>query len=85
VFFGPLRESVDEKTVRRDAERTVGDLLAGLETDYPDLEGELLDGGDLSPGIAVTVNEDHLQYLDGLATELDDGDVVRLTTAVYGG
>lgn len=85
MFFGPLRESVGEKTVHREAEETVGDLLAGLEADYPTLDGELLADGELPSGVAVTVNQKHLQHLDGLDTELSDGDVVRLTTAVYGG
>lgn len=83
VFFGPLREPVGEKTVHREAEGSVGDLLRALEADYPDLD--LLEDGALRADVAVTVEKQHLQHLDGLETELSDGDVVRITTAVYGG
>lgn len=86
VFFGPLREAVGEKTVVRETDAaTVGALLSDLEAAYPELAGDLLADDELDPSVAVTVNEDHVQYLDGLDSDLSDGDVVRLTTAVYGG
>lgn len=86
VFFGPLREAVGEKTVVRETDAaTVGALLADLEAAYPELADDLLADGELDPSVAVTVNEEHVQYLDGLDSALSDGDVVRLTTAVYGG
>jgi molybdopterin synthase sulfur carrier subunit len=88
VLFGPLREAVGEKRVRVGGEHaTVGELLAHLEREYPDLEGRLLDdsGGALVDGLAVTLNKTHVQHIDGVGTELADGDVVRMTPAVYGG
>lgn len=84
VFFGPLRETVGEKTVTHETDvTTVRALLADLEAAYPGLD--LLADGDLDEGVAVTVNGQHVQHLDGLETDLSGGDVVRLTTAVYGG
>lgn len=83
MLFGPLRETVGEKTLHRESEGTVGELLRALESDYPELD--LLEGGALRADVAVTVEKRHLQHLDGLDTELSEGDVVRLTTAVYGG
>lgn len=88
VLFGPLREAVGEKTVAVETGAgTVGELLAHLEREYPGLEGRLLEdtGADLVDGLAVTLGKKHVQHLDGLATELSDGDVVRMTPAVYGG
>lgn len=85
VFFGPLREAVGQKTVRREAPPTVGELLAELEAEYPDLAGTLVDDAGPAGDIAITVNQTHLQHLDGLATDLADGDVVRLTPAIHGG
>jgi molybdopterin synthase sulfur carrier subunit len=85
VFFGPLRESVGEKTVVRDTDATtVGDLLADLEADYPEMQA-LVEDGELVPGVAVTLNTKHVQHLAGLDTELSADDVLRLTPAVYGG
>lgn len=86
AFFGPFREDVGDKTVRIDtAASTVGDLLAEIEARYPDLEGRLLEDDEVRPEIAVTLNEKHVQHVDGVETTLADGDVLRLTPAVYGG
>jgi molybdopterin converting factor small subunit len=85
VFFGPLRESVGEKTVVRDTDATtVGGLLVELEVAYPALRS-LVDDDELAAGIAVTLNTKHVQHLDGLETELAEGDVLRLTPAIHGG
>ena len=85
VFFGPLREAVGQKTVHYETDaETAGDLLAELRESYPELRS-LVDGDELAEGIAVTHNGKHIPHRDGLETELEDGDVVRLTTAVYGG
>lgn len=85
AFFGPLRDAVDEKTVVYDTDaETAGDLLRELENEYSNIR-QLVDGDELADGIAVTINKRHLSSYDGLSTTLADGDVVRLTTAVYGG
>lgn len=85
VFFGPLREAVGEKTVVRETDAvTVGDLLARLEADYPEMQA-LREGDELASGIAVTLNKKHVQHLDGLDTRLSEGDVLRLTPAIHGG
>ena len=86
VFFGPFRDAVGEKTVQLESEaETIGSLLAELEARYPGLDGRLLEGDDVVPEIAVTIDGRHVQHLDGVQTALADGDVVRLTPAVYGG
>ena len=86
VFFGPFRDEVDEKTVTRETDaETVGDLLTEVESSYPGLEGRLLDGEDVVSEVAVTLNDTHVQHIDGADSELSDGDVVRMTPAVYGG
>lgn len=85
VFFGPLREAVGEKTVVRDTDaETVGDLLAELEAAHPEMQS-LVEDGELVSGLAVTLNTRHVRHLDGLDTGLAEGDVLRLTPAVYGG
>jgi len=86
VFFGPFRDEVGEKTVVRETgAATVGGLLAEVETSYPGLEGRLLDGEEVVSEVAVTLNDTHVQHIDGADTALSDGDVVRMTPAVYGG
>jgi molybdopterin synthase sulfur carrier subunit len=86
VFFGPLREATGTKTVAVEPEaETVGGLLAELERTYPDLAGRLRDGEGIADEVVVTLNGRHVQHETGLETTVSDGDVIRLTTAVYGG
>lgn len=85
AFYGPLRDPVGEKTVQRDLDdgATVGDLLADLEAAYPDLD--LLADGERRDHLTITVEGKDVRHLDGADTELEDGTLVRLTGAVYGG
>lgn len=87
-LFGPFRESVGRKELRRDVDAgtTLGDLLASLEAEYDGLADELLDDdGELDGTSVVTVDGKHARHLDGAETELEEGTVVRLTPPVYGG
>jgi molybdopterin synthase sulfur carrier subunit len=87
-FFGPFEDETGTGTDLRETDaETVGDLLTELERDYPSLAGRLLteDGTDTAGSTVVTRNKRHVRQLDGLDTELDDGDVIRLTPSVYGG
>ena len=85
MFFGPLRESVGHRTVRYETDvETAGELLTELQESFPDLR-ELVEDGDVADGIAITHNDKHLRHRDGLDTSLEDGDVLRLTTVIYGG
>jgi molybdopterin synthase sulfur carrier subunit len=84
AFFGPLRESVGEKTVEVSLPEgaTVRDLLDRVAEEY-DLA--FFEDGDLRGDRTVTVDGKDVRHLDGPATTLSDGATVRLTTAVYGG
>lgn len=85
VLFGPLRESVGEKTLRLDLDdgATVADLLERLADEHEDLA--FFDDGGLRGDRTITVDRRDVRHLDGLATPLSEDDTVRLTTAVYGG
>ncbi|ELY57718.1 ubiquitin-like small modifier protein 1 [Natronolimnohabitans innermongolicus] len=90
VFFGPFRDAVGEKTVRHETDaETIGDLLVDLEASYPSLGGKLLADEDESNGLAgdtvVTKNKRNVVHDDGLETELEADDVIRLVPSVYGG
>ncbi|MFC6734187.1 ubiquitin-like small modifier protein 1 [Haladaptatus sp. DYSN1] len=87
-LFGPFREAVGEKTVRRELPdgATVADLFAELADAHPDLEGRVLTTeGDLSGAVTVTKNGKPVSLFDGPATELTDGDVIRAAPPVHGG
>ncbi|SEH14487.1 ThiS family protein [Natronorubrum sediminis] len=88
IFFGPFREAIDEKTVQYETEaRTAGDLLRELESTYPELEGRLVadDESGLAGETVVTKNKRNVTHIDGLETELEETDVIRLVPSVYGG
>lgn len=86
IFFGPFREDVGlrELTYETDTE-SVGGLLEELETEFPVLEGRLLEGDGLAGETVVTKNKRDVRHLEGLETDLEDGDVFRLVPSVYGG
>lgn len=87
-FFGPFRDAIGEQTVHFETDgETVGDLLGDLESTYPDLEGELVadDGTGLAGDTVITRDKRNVTHIDGLETELEDGDVIRLVPSVYGG
>jgi molybdopterin synthase sulfur carrier subunit len=85
--FGPVREAVGTKTAERELAEgaTVGDLLSDLIDEAPELEGTLLDADEVSDSINVTVEGRNVRQLDGAATRLSDGDVVRIAPPVVGG
>lgn len=86
-FFATVRETVGERTVTRAVEpgTIVRDVLAELEREFPDLDGQLLDGDAVAPSVTVMCNGTHVTHLDGAETELSDGDQVSITPPVTGG
>lgn len=87
-FFATFREAVGQKTIHREfGEGTViGDVLIGLEEEFPGLSGELLDeDGDIRPQLTVLKNGREVVHIEGTATELSDGDRVSVFPPVAGG
>jgi molybdopterin synthase sulfur carrier subunit len=86
-LFATFREIVGTKTVSREFEgtQTVFDVLSALEAEYPDFEGQLLVDGDLKPQINVLKNGREVLHIDGIDTELADGDTLSLFPPVAGG
>lgn len=88
-FFGPFRDDVGIERIEWELPdgATAGDLLRAIEVEYPELAGRLVDeDADSTAGqTVVTLEGKNVKHLDGLDTELGDGDVVRLVPSVYGG
>lgn len=85
-FYGPFREEVGEKRVVRETDAgSVGELLEELSSAYPVLDGRLVDDEEIAGSTVVTKGKRDVRHLDGIATGLDEGDVIRLTPSVYGG
>ena len=65
---------------------TIGELIAALATQHPNLRQQLLaeDGG-LNRFVNVYVNGQDVRYLQGLETPVAERDEVRLLPAMAGG
>ncbi|XVH32461.1 ubiquitin-like small modifier protein 1 [Haloferacaceae archaeon DSL9] len=86
-FFATFRDIVGSKTIDREYAdgSTVGDVLSALEAEFDDLEGQLLENGDIRPHINVLKNGREVLHMDGLHTELEDEDTLSVFPPVAGG
>ena len=65
---------------------TVGEALISAETAHPGLAGRLFDeDGQLRRFVNVFVADEDVRFLDGLDTEVEDGQTVSIVPAVAGG
>ncbi|WP_370323963.1 ubiquitin-like small modifier protein 1 [Euzebya sp.] len=65
---------------------TIAELLEDLSTRHADLTDAITaDDGSLAGFINVYLNDEDVRYLDGVDTELRDGDELSLLPAVAGG
>jgi molybdopterin synthase sulfur carrier subunit len=88
VAYGRPREIVGEKEHERTVAdgATVGDVLDDLVDENPGLEEHLYDGDDdIRLVVSVTVDGTNVDRLDGLATELEGGERLRVTQPIHGG
>ncbi|WP_281194436.1 ubiquitin-like small modifier protein 1 [Halorubrum sp. F4] len=94
--YGPVRDALGAKTVECElpAGATVGDLLAKLTDEHPELDRRLYGGGlgdddpgdgGLSDAVSLTVNGTNVSRREGLETELSAGDEVRVAPPIHGG
>jgi MoaD family protein len=87
-FFATFRAIVGQKVVERefsDAE-TVGDVLAALEGEYPDMEDRLLDeDGEIREQLSILKNGRGVIHMEGAATPMEDGDTLSVFPPVAGG
>lgn len=65
---------------------TIAELIDCLDKEFPGFREQVLtESGDLHRYVNVYVNDEDARYLDKLATEVNDGDVVSLLPSVAGG
>ena len=62
------------------------DVIAALDAAHPGFQDRLLDeDGNLRRFVNVFVDDDDVRYLDGLKTDVPDGQTVSIIPAVAGG
>ncbi|MDA8391494.1 MAG: MoaD/ThiS family protein [Actinomycetota bacterium] len=65
---------------------TVGEALAAAEAAHPGLAGRLFDeDGQLRRFVNVFVADEDVRFLDGLETQVEEGQTVSIVPAVAGG
>jgi sulfur-carrier protein adenylyltransferase/sulfurtransferase len=82
----PFRRLTGNRAHVKGSGATIDQLLAGLETQFPGFQGMLFDGqGRIPPHIKIYVNGQEMNALDGLNTQLKDGDQIAIIPATAGG
>src|SRR5215470_16183705 len=82
----PLRQFVGKQDSVSVAGATVGEVLASLTTQYPDLRKQIFtDEGKLRSFVNVYLNDEDIRYLKKDATPTKDGDTISLVPSIAGG
>jgi molybdopterin synthase sulfur carrier subunit len=81
-----LRPSVGgEREVTAEGQ-TVAEVLESLATDHPETRGQLFgEDGELNRYVNVYLNDEDVRVLDGLTTDVGEGDVLVILPAMAGG
>lgn len=61
------------------------ELIVNLDTTYSGIGERLVDESGLRRFVNVYLNDEDVRFLEGLSTELSDGDSVTILPAVAGG
>ncbi len=82
----PLRQYAGKQSTVSVPAQTVGEALAGLVAQHPDLKRHLYnDDGKLRAFVNVYVNDEDMRYLQKEATALKDGDTISIVPSIAGG
>ncbi len=82
----PLRQYSGKQSSVDVPAGTVGEALAGLVSQHPDLKRHLYnEDGKLRAFVNVYVNDEDMRYLQKEATVLKDGDTISIVPSIAGG
>jgi len=82
----PLRQFADKKDTVEANGATVGEVLADLTTQYPNLRKQLYsDEGKLRSFVNVYLNDDDIRYLNKDATPVAAADTLSIVPSIAGG
>jgi len=64
---------------------TLGDLFQDLDTRHAGIRDRIVDNGELRRFVNVYLNDEDVRFIDGITTQISDGDNVTILPAVAGG
>lgn len=80
-----LRTYTDGEKIVTAEGASLQELVTNLDASYPGIAERLVDESGLRRFVNVYLNDEDVRFLDGLSTELSDGDSVTILPAVAGG
>ena len=86
-FYASMREFFQEKgrEIRLEGVSNIRDVLGLLGNTYQRRQKILDHSGQLRPGVNVLKNGRNIKFLDGIETEVEEGDTIAIFPPVYGG
>lgn len=82
----PLQKLTRDQATVECSGSTIAELLESLEKSCPGIKARLCDeNGELRRFVNFYVNSEDIRFLDGIQTNLKDGDEVSIIPAIAGG
>ena len=81
----PLRVYTDNEAQISVNGSTVGDALADLVAQYPELKQHLFQEEKLRSFVNVFIDDEDIRFLDGTDTEIEDDASLRIIPSIAGG
>jgi molybdopterin converting factor small subunit len=81
----PLRAYTGGNAVIEVVGETVGAVLQDLTTQYPDLRPHIFEGDVLRSFVNVYIGSEDTRYRDGLETDVEPNDQLRIIPSIAGG
>ncbi len=82
----PLRKLTKEQAEVESAGTTIREVVDDLEKQFPGFKERMCDeNGELRRFVNVYVGEEDIRFMDGLDTQIPDGEQVSIIPAVAGG
>ncbi len=81
----PLRAFTDGAADIDVAGGTVGEALANLLDQHPELRAHLFNGEELRSFVNIFIGDEDIRFLQGLDTEIDANESLRIIPSIAGG
>lgn len=81
----PLRTLTGGEEAVSIAGSNVGEVINNLESAHPGMKERLVDDKGVRRFVNLYLGDEDIRFLDGLATEVKDGDELSIVPAIAGG